>query len=44
MFAIIMVVVFLTITLAYPTLFKPGPDAVTPAAEIPLNQPAAPAN
>lgn len=42
LFAIIMVVVFLTITVAYPILFKPGSDSVAPV-EAPVGEPTAPA-
>ena len=39
--AIIMVVVFLAITVAYPLLFKPGAASLAPTKNIPVNQPAA---
>lgn len=39
-----MVVVFLTITVAYPLIFKPGPDSLAPKSEAPVDQPVLPAN
>lgn len=43
-FAIVMVVVFLTITVAYPLIFKPGPDTLAPKGDAPIDQPVLPAN